>query len=116
MVKIIDYAVRTNRLGEPFCVLILQGGIELVKSQETGLFYVTDKRTSIASTLDEESCKEVIGQKLPGTIQKVQCDPYEYTVEKTGEVIELSHRWVFVKEGETLEEAIFEGEVMETAN
>ena len=29
---------------------------------------------------------------------------------ETGEVLELSHRWVYLPEGATLEEAVFEGE------
>ena len=41
MVRIIDYKVRMNTEGEPFNALIVQGGIQLVKSQETGFYYAT---------------------------------------------------------------------------
>lgn len=108
MVRIIDFKVRINGEGEPFVALIVQGGIELVKSKETGLFYATSKKASIPSTFDEETCKSLIGQELDGTVEKVECEPYDYTNEETGEVMELSHRWVFVKEGEKVNEAVKE--------
>jgi hypothetical protein len=105
MVRIIDYKVRQNSDGEPFLALIVQGGISLVKSQETGMYYATAKKASIPSTFDEETCKSLIGQELEGSIERVQCEPYEYTVEDTGEVLTLDHHWVFVKEGDTVEQA-----------
>ena len=106
MVTITDYRVRESRDGQPFIALIVQGGIELVKSKETGLYYATSKKASIPSTFDEKTCENLIGQELPGSIEKVECEPYEYTNEETGEVLELSHRWVFVKEGETVGEVV----------
>ena len=106
MVTIVDFKVRSNQDGEPFIALIVQGGIELVKSKETGMFYATAKKASIPSTFNEETAKNLIGQELDGTVEKVECEPYEFTNEETGEVMELSHRWVFVKEGETVGEAV----------
>ena len=78
----------------------------MVKSKETGLHYATAKKASIPSTFDEETCKSLIGQELDGAVEKVECESYEFTNEETGEVMELSHRWVFVKEGETVGEAV----------
>lgn len=106
MVTVVDFKERVNRDGEPFYALILQGGIELVKSQETGNFYATAKRASISSTFDELTCKGLIGQQIPGSIQRVAVDPYEFTVKETGEVITLSHRWVYLKEGESVEQRV----------
>ncbi len=57
MVKIIDCRVRTNSAGEEFCALILQGGLEHVKSKETVNYYATAKSDSITSTFTEEQCK-----------------------------------------------------------
>ena len=99
MVRIIDYAERQNSAGEKFYSLILQGGVEMVLSQETGRYYATAKRASITSTFDEQTCKSLIGSELPGSVQKVKC-----------EVMTLNHRWAYAKEGETVEEVIFEGE------
>ncbi len=109
MVQIVKYVKRTNSLGEEFLALILQGGLELVKSKETGRYYATAKSASITSTFTEEVCKALIGQEIPGSIQKIECEPYEYTIKETGEVVELSHRWEYQKEGDTMEEIVFEG-------
>jgi hypothetical protein len=38
----------------------------------------------------------MIGTQLDGSIQKLSCEPYEYVVADTGEVIELAHRWAYV--------------------
>jgi len=106
MVRIIDYKARMSAEGEPFLALIVQGGITLVKSKETGLYYATAKKASIPSTFDEETCKSLIGQELEGSVERVECDPYEFVSEQTGEVIELDHRWVFVKEGDTVPKTV----------
>lgn len=109
MVTIIDYALRTNKLGDEFFALILQGGIEMVKSKETERYYATSKKCSIPSTFDEATCKGLVGEKIPGSIQKQECEPYEVTFKDTGEIVEMSHRWVYLPEGATLEDAVFEG-------
>lgn len=101
MLKIIDYAQRENSDGEQFFALILQDGLQLVKSKETGNYYATAKSTSITSTFTEEVAKSMIGQEIPGTIQKVACEPYEYTIKDTGEIITLEHRWEYFPEEET---------------
>ena len=106
MVRIIDYKVRQNNDGEPFLALIVQGGISLVKSKETGMYYATAKKASIPSTFDEETCKSLIGQELEGSVERVECDPYEFVSEQTGEVIELDHRWIFVKEGDAVPKTV----------
>tara|TARA_Y100001978_G_C23525795_1_gene352501 strand:- start:224 stop:700 length:477 start_codon:yes stop_codon:yes gene_type:complete len=112
MVTIKSYEQRVNAAGEPFYALILQGGVELVKSTETGQFYATSKKTSITSTYDEQTCKALIGQELPGSIKQQQVDAYEYVDKNTGEILNLTHRWVYVAEGETVEENIFTGNVI----
>lgn len=112
MVRISEFKQRENAAGEKFYALILQGGIEMVLSKETGRYYATAKKASITSTFDEETCKSLIGTELPGSIQKHKCEPYEFANPETGEIISLDHRWVFVKEGETVEEAVLEGDVV----
>ena len=110
MVTVVEYAERQRKDGTLFYALILQGGLSLVQSKNTGNFYATVKKCSIPSTFDEETAKAMVGEQVPGSVQKKQCEAYEWTNKETGEVIELSHRWVYVPEGETIEEAIFEGE------
>jgi hypothetical protein len=98
MVKITNYETRKNKENEPFVVLILQGDLVMVQSSDSGRWYATAKQTSITSTFSEEQAKALIGQQIPGSIIKSLCEPYEYTVEETGEVIMLSHRWEFLPE------------------
>jgi hypothetical protein len=108
MLTIIDFAKRTNAEGEPFYALILQGGISMVQSKESGQFYATARKTSVSSTFDEKTCMGLIGTKLEGSIAKVQCEPYTYVIEQTGEEITLDYRWRFVPptDNET-EKAVF---------
>ena len=100
MVKIIAYEQRKKASGELFVALILQGDLTMVQSSETGRFYATIKKASITSTLSEEEAKAQIGREIPGRIAKVGCPEYEYTIEETGEVITLRHKWEFLPEGE----------------
>jgi hypothetical protein len=111
MVTIIDFSKRTNAEGEDFFALIVQGGIDMVASKTTGKFYATARKCSVPSTFDERTCQSLIGQQMPGTVHKVQCEPYEFVVQQTGEVITLNHHWEYSPEAETLDEVIFEGEV-----
>jgi hypothetical protein len=98
MVRIINYKERQKEDGTTFFVLELQGGIEMVKSKETGNFYATAKRAYISSTFNEQTCSALVGSEMEGQIIKEDCDPFEYTVKETGEEIVLSHRWVYVPE------------------
>jgi hypothetical protein len=95
MVTVIDYTVRENADGKEFITLKLQGGLEMIQSKKSGRFYATVRTLSIPSTLDEASAQQMIGQKLSGSIQKVNCDPFEHTIPETGEVVTLSHRYEY---------------------
>ena len=106
MLTIIGYKVRMNGEGEPFNALIVQGGLELVKSKVTGQYYATSKKASIPSTFDDKTCEKLVGHEIAGSIQKVECEPYEVTNQETGEVMEFSYRWVFVKEGSSVGESV----------
>jgi|SRR5690554_755028 len=99
MVTIVNYKERLKDDGTSFFVLELQGGIEMTQSKTTGMFYATAKKAIIPSTFDEVTCKGLIGTQIPGSIEKQECEPYEYVVQETGEEIILSHRWVYLPEG-----------------
>ncbi len=96
MVRIIKIEKRQSDDGRDFIALILQGGVEMVQSKETGNFYATARKASIPSTFDEENAKNLIGQEIPGTIEKEECDPYEVINQETGEVTEFKHRYVYI--------------------
>ena len=109
MVKIIDVLKRQNSAGEDFFLLVLRGGLQIVKSEETNRYYATMKQATMSTTFDENTCKSLIGEEIPGSIVKVEVEPYEYTLPETGEVITLSHRWEYVKESDKITEIVFEG-------
>jgi hypothetical protein len=100
MVTIVDVAERQSKEGKPFIALILQGGLEMVKSQKSGRYYATARKTSTPSTFSLEFAKTLIGQQIPGGIHKMEVDPYPYVIQETGEQIQLAHCWVYVPDGE----------------
>ncbi len=106
MVRIVNFNERESEDGSTFFALELQGGLELVKSQTSKKYYATARKTSVTSTFDELTCKALLGTEMPGRIEKQECEPYEYTIEDTGEVIELSHRYEYIPEESTKEEGI----------
>lgn len=98
MVRIIGYKKSLSEEGQQFFSLKVQGGIEMVKSVRNGNFYATARRTLIMSTFDEETCKALIGTEIEGSVQRKECDIYQYTLPETGEVIELAHTYVYHNE------------------
>ena len=113
MVTIINYKNSQTTEGKEFFSLVVQGGVETVQSKETGRFYLTSRRATVSSTFNEETCKSLLQTKMPGAIEKVQVEPYEYTIEESGEVITLEHSWRYNPQLQSMEEAVFEGKVDE---
>jgi len=113
MVKIIDYKVRKNQeTEEEFCTLTISGGVEIIRSQNTGKQYATIKKCSIPASFEESICKGLIGEELPGRIDKVPCEEYEIVDKKTGEMIALSFTYQYIDEADTIEETILEPVVL----
>lgn len=98
MVTIINFKERLTEEGKNFFVLEAQGGIEMIQSKVTGNFYATAKKAFIPATFDEATCKALVGTQMQGEIIKEECDPYEYVNKETGEVIMLSHRYVYAQD------------------
>lgn len=109
MVQITEYKTYQREDGESFHVLVVQGGVEAVKSKETGRTYLTAKTTRVPCTFDEQTCQSLIGTTLPGSIRRVEVEPYEFTIADTGEIIERTHRYEYISE----EEAIVQDNVLE---
>jgi len=95
MVRVAGAHQRTNEKGD-YVSLELQGEIVMVQSQKTGRFYATNKRCFIFSTFDMKTAESVIGSTMPGSIERVNCEPYEYTIKETGEVVTLAHTYGYV--------------------
>lgn len=108
MVTVINYKTTKNKAGEQFNVLELQGDVELIQSVSTGKFYAHTRKATMTSTLNEATCKALIGTKFPGTIRKIECEQYAYKVPETNEIIMLNHNYQYVaKENAHVEEAVF---------
>ena len=109
MVTVTEVKTFINTEGEPFQVLVLLGDITFVMSAQTGNYYATAWRGSIPTTFTEEFCQGLIGKNLPGEIQKMECEAYEYTIPSTGETIMLTHKYRYNPNPneDTMEEAVF---------
>lgn len=114
MVTISNYHLRQTQEGKSFVSLELTGELEMIQSSTTGRFYATAKRCTISSTFAEDIAKTLVGKQIPGRIERVQCEVYEYTNRETGEVITLTHTYVYVPE-EKQEAAISKPKVAESA-
>lgn len=108
MVTVVNYSKRSKANGETFFSLGLVGGLEAHVSQTSGKPYLTARKCSMISPFDEETCKSLIGSKLPGAINKVPCEPYNYKL-PSGETVELNFTYVYSPLHQTIEESVFEG-------
>lgn len=108
MVFVIGVKTLKNAKDEAFTMLVLQGGLEIVKSKLTGKNYFTSKKCSIASTFDEAVAKTFIGSKLPGIIEKAPCEPYDYIIPQTGETVELDYNYQYNPSPNSIEETVME--------
>ena len=106
MVTITKLEKRVNRKKEEFNVLVLQGNVEVVLSKTTGRPYLTARKTSIPVTFDGALAEKMIGQELPGTIERMETDEYEFTIPGTKNKVKLSHRWQYNQQPETVEEVV----------
>lgn len=97
MVTVKNYHVREGEK-DNYISLELEGDIEMVQSTNTGRFYATVRKCFISSTFSEATAKLMIGKQMTGSIARVDCEPYEYVIEETGETIELSYRYDYVPE------------------
>lgn len=98
MVTIIAAHKREKEDGKTFISLELQGDIVMIQSSNTGRFYATAKRCFIFSTFDEATANRLVGSQMPGRIDKVECQPYDFTIPETAEVIQLSHTYTYFPE------------------
>ena len=92
MVTVSGYRVVETEDGE-YIRLVLSGDLEMVRSENTGNYYATTKQATISATFDEHTAKKMIGKELPGTIERVEVEPYE--IETPTGTLKLFHRWVY---------------------
>jgi len=95
MVRVIGAQLRQNEKGE-YVSLQLQGDVVMIQSQNTGRFYATAQKCWVYSTFSKNDIQHLIGTTMPGNIVRVSCDPYDYTIQETGEVVKLAHTYGYV--------------------
>ena len=107
MVTIVGLEKRKNKAkDEEFNVIVLQGDIEVTMSKTTGKPYLTARKTSIPCTFDEKLAQNLIGQGLPGTIERKECDPYEFMIPGTKKQMKLTHTFQYSPTPATVEEVV----------
>lgn len=107
MVTVINFQKRKNKNEEDFFTLELQGEVEFIRAVDTGKFYANARKATITTTLNESTCRALIGTKFPGNIKKVDCDAYNYKVPNTNDTIILKHQYQYIADNANVEEAIF---------
>ncbi|SDK43295.1 hypothetical protein SAMN05421823_102721 [Catalinimonas alkaloidigena] len=95
MLTVVDYKPCKNKDGKKFFILKLEGHIEMVKSKQSGRYYATRIKTTMACTFNEKSCKEMLGKEIPGRIIKEQVEPYTYVIPDTKREITLDFRYSY---------------------
>jgi hypothetical protein len=97
MVQVVGYSVKTNKNGEDFVVLELQGDIVMILSKESNRYYASARRCTMASTFDEAVAATLIGKQIPGSIVRVEVEEYEFE-DKDGEIKTLNYRYQYQPE------------------
>ena len=115
MVTISAFHEVERKDGTMFISLELTGQAELIQSQNTGKWYATVRKCRIPSTFDANIAQTMIGQRLPGEIVRVICEPYEFLNKRTGEVMKLQHSYAYTQDNKQ-ENAIGHTKVMEVAS
>lgn len=100
MVTIVGFKEVETQDGRTFTSIELQGEPKLEQSSTTGNFYLTANKTRVTTLLPLDVCQMLIGQKLPGTVEKVQVEPYEHINKETGEVKTLDYSYVYMPESQ----------------
>ena len=96
MVKIKNFKTAFNAEGKEFTMIQVTGEVEAVQSKQSGRMYLTVRTAMVPTTFDEATAESLIGNELPGRVEKVACPEYEYTVPESGEVVTLTHRFEYV--------------------
>jgi len=105
MVTIIGVDERVGENGT-FNVIVLQGKIEVAKSQVSGMPYLTARKTSVPFTFSVEQAKSLIGTELPGEIERYECMEYEFKLPGTKKKLKLNHKFRYDPNPTVLEEVV----------
>ena len=96
MVQVLEVVERTAANGDTFRVVIVGSEAQVVFSKD-GKPRVDSVKAGIPSNLPLQALQALIGSKLPGKIEKQECEPYTFTG-SNGEEITLDYRWQYAAE------------------
>ena len=103
MVTIVKFEKKMNpKTNEAYSVLVLQGDPEVMTSKATGRPYVTARKATIPCALEEVQAKSLVGQTLPGAIERLECAPFEVKL-PTGKKIKITTSFQYMPEPATAE-------------
>jgi hypothetical protein len=106
MVTIIGLEKKTNlKTKESYLVLLVQGSAEVLTSKTSGRAYISSRRASVPCTLSDVQAKALIGQMLPGSIEKVECTPFEVKL-PTGKKLKITETYQFQPDPEKVEKVL----------
>ncbi|GAB3169731.1 hypothetical protein GCM10027291_20540 [Telluribacter humicola] len=80
MLQVTNYVKRTTKEGNEYFALELTSDDPEMVLSKSGNYYITTRKCYMSSTLSEPVCKAMIGKQFPGSISRVECEPYEFTV------------------------------------
>ena len=96
MLKVIDAKTRVNsKTKEEYNVVVLQGNVEIQKSQTSGKFYLGSKTISIPTTLSQNEANQLIGSSIPGEIVRVDCHEYLVPVPNSTRKLKINHSFEY---------------------
>jgi hypothetical protein len=96
MVKIIDALTRVNAATkEEYNVVVLLGNVEVLNSKSSGKPYLSAKKVTIPTTLDQNQAKELVGTTLPGDILRVDCPEYEIKMPNSNKKVKITHTFQY---------------------
>ena len=96
MVQVLEVVERTSSKGNTFRVVIVGSDAQVVFSKD-GKPRVDAVKAGIPSNLPTEALKALIGNNLPGKLEKQECEPYTF-IGNDGEEVTLDYRWQYVAE------------------
>ena len=106
MVTIIDVVKTLKRDGSNMISIVVQGDPESAVSNTSGRVYMTARKTRIPCTFTYEAAKAMVGQTMPGTIRRIECEPYSMVIPGTGKKVKLNHTYVYDPNPVSVEEVV----------
>ena len=92
MVKIVEVKERISADGNVFCSLTVSQ--PAWHKSESGKVSLVQLKANTTTNMAFENAKTLIGLEMPGKIERVSCEPYDWTNPETGETVKLSHTYV----------------------